>query len=343
MALDERLSFLSESAPSALPRTVIFTHRAPSASGDVELQYWPAANDSKPPELIILFILGNPGLLNYYHLFLNQLYSLLPPSHAILATSHIGQSPSVSSVPVEPLDLPAHLACKIELVDALNSEFDRTSENGLKTKICLMGHSVGAWLSCEVLKQRPDAVHAGYLLFPTLGWIADSWNGRLMWPIFQRPVRPLLSLVSPLLRPILPFTTFPDTTLSLLRSPSIIKHVLAMAKSEMDVIRAPDTEWFSAQSGKDDSTRGLFGLWAGGSLDGWVGKDGAIVRDALGGEGERVKVLDGVPHAFCMAEEHSTIVAEVVASWVIPRKAAPSETKVERDVSQSALASVIPM
>lgn len=37
-------------------------------------------------------------------------------------------------------------------------------------------------------------------------------------------------------------------------------------------------------------------------MDGWVGEDGPLVQSCLGGvEGGRVKVVDGVPHAFCLS------------------------------------------
>jgi hypothetical protein len=50
-------------------------------------------------------------------------------------------------------------------------------------------------------------------------------------------------------------------------------------------------------------TRGLFGVWSAGNLDGWVGEDGPLVQHSLGGlEGGRVRVVDKVPHAFCLCE-----------------------------------------
>jgi len=109
-------------------------------------------------------------------------------------------------------------------------------------------------------------------------------------------------MITPLLRPVLPFTTFPATTLSLLRSPETISHALGLMSSELEVMREPDFEWFESQK-SEDPTRGLFGVWAGGNLDGWVGKEGPMVQDLLGGvDGKRVTVLEGVPHAFCLCK-----------------------------------------
>ena len=54
---------------------------------------------------------------------------------------------------------------------------------------------------------------------------------------------------------------------------------------------------------KKDTTKGLFGVWSAGNLDGWVGEDGPLVQHSLGGaDGGRVKVVDKVPHAFCLCK-----------------------------------------
>ncbi|WWC70297.1 uncharacterized protein I206_104247 [Kwoniella pini CBS 10737] len=331
--MDERLSFLRAEKPSSLPIPCSFVHQVPNACGEVELNYWPAKRvSSKAPDHLILFILGNPGLLGYYPPFLNHLYSLLPSSYAILATSHIGHSITIPS-PKDPLDLPQQLESKIELVQTLKHYLDEWSkENGdSQPKISLMGHSVGAWLSCEIMKSlNTDSnsknwpIQRGFLLFPTLGWISNTWNGWTLWPIFHRPVKPLLPLLSPLLRPLLPYIPLPPTSISLVNSPEVIKHVLHLSKSEMQLIRDPNINWFESQA-IEDRQKGLFGIWAGGNLDGWVGKDGPLVQEALGGEeGGRVRKLKGIPHAFCLTQENSEIVAEMVAKWIDPSSHAKS-------------------
>ena len=196
--MDERLAYLRQAlaSDSALPIETTFEHRAPTAKGEVELQYWPARDGvAKPPVHLTLFILGqpdanlipctddrpgNPGLVNYYIPFLTHLHSLLPPDHAILSTSHIGHAPDLP-IPVEPLDLLAHLAAKLELVKALRVSLDAWG-NEPRAKLALMGHSVGSWLLCEVMKREEEgAIEAGYMLFPTIGWIADTRNGRTLW------------------------------------------------------------------------------------------------------------------------------------------------------------------
>ena len=132
-------------------------------------------------------MVGNPGLLDYYIPFLSHLRKLLPPDHSIISTSHIGHSPHLPS-PVVAMDLPAQLESKLELVQTLCQsleiwakeapQYDRSQ----RPKISLMGHSVGAWLICEIMKRlEEDVVWSGIVLFPTLGWLSDTWNARTLW------------------------------------------------------------------------------------------------------------------------------------------------------------------
>ena len=66
-------------------------------------------------------------------------------------------------------------------------------------------------------------------------------------------------------------------------------------------IKEPDLKWIRSQR-LEDPVRGLFALYADGNLDGWVGKEGVMTRECLGREeGGRVRLLHGVPHAFCLS------------------------------------------
>ncbi|KAL7425073.1 hypothetical protein Q5752_000761 [Cryptotrichosporon argae] len=312
--MDDRLAFLlqplADTPVGQQHYELVFGHREP-IGGLAALHYFPPRGALRPAHLV-LFVLGNPGLLDYYVPFLTHLGSLLPPDFGIIATSHIGHTPGVPG-PSAPLDLASQLEAKVELVRALRSALDALAGTGTDTRACLVlaGHSVGAWLTCEIMKCLPAEVDEGFLIFPTLGWIANSWNGWMLWPIFHWPALPLLSAISPLLRPILPLTNFPAPTLALLRSPATIHHALRLGTSEMATIRAPDLAWFAAHKAR------LGGVWSA-DKDGWVGKDGPAVRATLAGG--RVEVLNGVPHAFCLTQAHSEQVAEIIARWIAPEQ-----------------------
>lgn len=147
-------------------------------------------------------MIGNPGLIDYYLPFLSHLHSLLPTSHGIVCTSHIGHEPHLPA-PSRPVELETLLETKIELVTALRSSLDAWSDGGdsqrSRPKLVLMGHSLGGWLVCEVMKrlnkEDPGTIHAGHLLFPSLGWMAESWNGRTMWA--SHSIRSSISKANP--------------------------------------------------------------------------------------------------------------------------------------------------
>jgi len=119
-------------------------------------------------------------VLDYYTPFLELLRSQLPEGHGILCTSHVGGDPRLPG-PATPLDLTEHLETKIETVQALRAALNAWAQEKCAPtpKLTLMGHSVGGWLVTEVMRQID--VDAGYLLFPTLGWIANSPNGWKLW------------------------------------------------------------------------------------------------------------------------------------------------------------------
>lgn len=85
--------------------------------------------------------------------------------------------------PEIPLDLRQQVDAKVELVSALRASLEawprEDADNGETPQLAIAGHSVGAWMACEVAKLVD--VPTTYLLFPTLGWIANSYNGWTMW------------------------------------------------------------------------------------------------------------------------------------------------------------------
>lgn len=72
----------------------------------------------------------------------------------------------------------------MELVRALRADIDTWAQqdgHDQRPTLALMGHSVGSWFLTEIKKRLSAEVDVGYMLFPTVGWIADSWNGRTLW------------------------------------------------------------------------------------------------------------------------------------------------------------------
>lgn len=266
---------------------------------------------------LVKLISGNPGLPDYYLAFLGHLHSILPEGHAVMAASHVGGDPAMPH-PTKPFDLPDQVASKVEMVTALQSSLDAWASGSSKPRVALAGHSAGTWVICQIM--RKIKIHAAYLTFPTLGWIAWSYNGWTMWPMFHFPVLQLLPYTSYLARRLLPYYRLPKPSQALVSSPETLRDVLAMAVSEMRLIREPDYEWFLKQR-ELPLGEGVHGVWAEGNLDGWVGKEAPQIRACLGED--RAVTVD-IQHAFCLSERKSKRVAEIVAGWITQK---PGETR----------------
>lgn len=177
-----RFDWLRVATSAQLPVNAVFAFTPEKTRGVSAVHYWPPKRGVEhAPEHVSVFFPGNPGCLDYYTNFCEQLYEQLPESHAIIAFSNIGGDPRFPPPEAGPLDMSAHLETKIEFVQGLKSSLGAWAQHSgdATPTVSLIGHSVGAFLAAETMKHVD--VQAGYLLFPTLGWIADSPNGWKMW------------------------------------------------------------------------------------------------------------------------------------------------------------------
>lgn len=88
---------------------------------------------------------GNPGLLDFYTPFLNAIYLKDTTSRlAIFGHSHIGHSPGFHGSSSS-YSLACQVQSALEAFDAIKASF------GAHTKVVIIGHSVGAWVSLQVV------------------------------------------------------------------------------------------------------------------------------------------------------------------------------------------------
>jgi hypothetical protein len=143
----------------------------------------------------IIFITGNPGLINYYEKFLTHLHALLSSSKAnaeftVCGSSLIGfevgdgkkawKSAGVAH------DAPFNLA---EVIDAAEKNVVRCIEDDSDCGVVLVGHSVGAFITLEIIQRHRRRLEAGnkkgkeprivggICLFPTVVDIGKSERG----------------------------------------------------------------------------------------------------------------------------------------------------------------------
>ena len=147
-------------------------------------------------DYLIYFLTGNPGLILYYQPFLSKLHSLLAScSSTDAARFHICghslrgfefQNDKIVELPKEPLSLAKQIEYQEDLLyNHIRSHRERT---GNTPKVILMGHSVGAYILLELIKNHPKRIEegeqdfdliGGVLLFPTITHIAQSPLGMI--------------------------------------------------------------------------------------------------------------------------------------------------------------------
>ncbi|KAF9076097.1 hypothetical protein BDP27DRAFT_1211155 [Rhodocollybia butyracea] len=267
----------------------VFQHSEPF--GSAETLWWPNAE----PKTFVFFIPGNPGLSGFYISFLSALYQNLS-NICILAQSHLGHTEAATSTESS---LQSQVASAIEAFDALKKTFPTS-------KAIIIGHSVGSWISLQVLKARLNEVDSLFLLFPTIANILDTPNGRTLSWAFRPPFPYLIAKISFLLR-LFPskvlsavFHGWPDTQLDvlrrLLRSPSCVQACLSMAHEEMGTIRELDVNLLETHK------HCIHMYFA--ETDGWVGKNKDVVLRSFTPDHGSVRIVHGnhgIPHAFCIS------------------------------------------
>lgn len=202
---------------------------------------------------IVLCITGNPGTPGYYKKFVSTIHANLDPNIPVWLIGHAGHdNPREGSIrKVPPLtgnedkyNLQGQIKHKVDFIQKYIP---------VNVKIHLVGHSIGAWIILQLLKQPAikNRVQKCYLLFPTFERMQESRDGLL----FTYLCAPFITFYLFLLRffimlpvPIRVFLIyiyfwvfsipkiFTGTTLKYL-TPSVIEKVVFLANDEMDVVK----------------------------------------------------------------------------------------------------------
>ncbi|KAI9762635.1 MAG: hypothetical protein M4579_000253 [Chaenotheca gracillima] len=321
-----------------------------------------------PVDYILFFIPGNPGLISYYAPFLDSLSLLLSTSQndnadaallgnletfeisgTSLAAFESGSTPALSSQSRPPYGLEQQIEMVERRLNDVVNEVDSTngrsssSEQGPPSKpakVILMGHSVGAFISLEVLRRHQEAARAArresrigsaILLFPTITHIAKSPSGILLNSLLRVPHVPLVAgtLVRVLVFFIPTFVLyylvrvvmrFPPhaalTTANFIKAPIGVRQALHLAEQEMEMItedRWDEDIWGWPENStarnpdKTSPTKGPKMLLHFGTNDHWVSD---YARDEFiamrGGKEEedwkpQITIdQEGIPHGFCI-------------------------------------------
>ncbi|EAW12838.1 bifunctional triacylglycerol lipase/ester hydrolase [Aspergillus clavatus NRRL 1] len=346
--------------PRITPDTFLHTVSLPNRTGPIQ----------PSPPITIFLISGNPGLISYYHTFLSLLSEKLnqklkshttsqvhPPSFQIYGHSLGGFA---LQTPQHPHPCDYDLEDQIGYVQGKLDEF-LSSPEGCgssaaegKSKVILIGHSVGSYIAMEILRRHREraasaaaatAPHGstasfdiigGIMLFPTVMDIAKSPSGRKLTRLLC--VVPQLALVvgflARVLVALLPASwlrglirvvmgsAMPEnaveTTAAFVQSKTGVRQALHMAADEMRTITADkwsDDVW-GVSTADEPLARLVFYF---GRNDHWVAertRDEIIeLRGRVEGGPTMLVCEDGLPHAFCL--RHNEVMAGKVADMVM--------------------------
>ncbi|KAG2159663.1 uncharacterized protein EDB93DRAFT_1196124 [Suillus bovinus] len=308
--------FLESLAPDS---SVQYTNALFPASDNIpsaHVHWWPCKRVGVSPSTILLFIPGNPGIIDFYHPFLTAIRNQDGSGTlAILSHSHIGHDPAApASCTPSNYALPFQIQNSLRIFDATRIFF------GANTRIVIAGHSVGSWVALQVLKLRAAAVAGVFFLFPTITDIACTPNGRLLSRLFRPPFPCVVSQVARVLH-IMPLAIlcrlFPHYPISQARvlqsfllSPSSIFAALTMAHDEMLSIRELDVATL------DTYRHQIWFYFA--ENDDWVDRGKETILHVFRADPDTVKVVHGhrdIPHAFCI--NHSEELAAECYEWLV--------------------------
>lgn len=222
-----------------------------------------AHEDPNTQHVLIFFVTGNPGLIDYYEPFLSTLRSLLdktPCSGSRPLAFHIygrnlagfddsDHEPFSAESP--PHDLESQIQHILSALDSLTVEAAGPRQGTPFDRVILMGHSVGAFITLEVFHRRlgDQSLASGILLFPTVAHIALSPSGRrisrlkgIAPEIVERSIHSIAKSATYL---------FPGWTLGwLLRS--VMGFAEHAANATERFLRSRDGIWQAVHLGKDE-------------------------------------------------------------------------------------------
>ncbi|XP_078301065.1 lipid droplet-associated hydrolase isoform X4 [Panthera onca] len=140
------------------------------------------------PKLLIFIITGNPGFCSFYVPFAKALYSLTNRRFPIWVISHAGHAlaPKDKKILTTSDDSNAQ---EIKDIYGLQGQVEHKlaflrTHVPKEMKLVVIGHSIGCYISLEILKLAPELpIIRSFLLFPTIERLSESPNGRIATPL----------------------------------------------------------------------------------------------------------------------------------------------------------------
>ncbi|KAI8907410.1 hypothetical protein EDD86DRAFT_219455 [Gorgonomyces haynaldii] len=266
--------------------------------------------ENRNPSKTLLFVPGNPGLSQYYHDYLLELDKLTNHSLQIYCISQAGHDHRPTK---HPLTLEQQIQHKIAMVDILYAKHP-------ELPLIIAGHSLGSYMSLEILHRRPQ-ISKMIGLFPTLHSMRDTPRGQqikyLAHPYIRMCVLPFVTLLTRLPRTLLELIVIQATgqkglalkaTVDHLLVPyHTVSHALFLAHLEMEHIRRLPLH---LQQTLDEHQQKIYLTYS--PIDGWCPIEHYKQMKTAFPDVNAYMCDELVPHAF--VEHHSKRVAELTHS-----------------------------
>ncbi|KAA8518509.1 hypothetical protein F0562_015983 [Nyssa sinensis] len=131
------------------------------------------------PTLHVLFIPGNPGVVSFYTDFLESLYELLGGTASVTAIGHISH--------MEKDWEHGSLFSLQEQIDH-KMNFIQSELQNFEIPIIVVGHSIGSYISIEMLRRAPEKVIYCIGLYPFLAVNTESSTQSIIRRIAASPI-----------------------------------------------------------------------------------------------------------------------------------------------------------
>ncbi|XP_052762494.1 lipid droplet-associated hydrolase-like isoform X1 [Mya arenaria] len=144
------------------------------------LKYGKVQSDT---QTVILVIPGNPGVIEYYDCFMEELYRRLEGRVPVWGVSHAGhvQPPDGNQQLYDKL---SYEVCTLE--GQIRHKVTFIKENiPANVKLIFIGHSIGCYIILKILDQLDHKIKRCFMLFPTIERMAASPNGRVYTPALK--------------------------------------------------------------------------------------------------------------------------------------------------------------
>ena len=291
----------------------------------------PGVEGLKDDKTVVIVIPGNPGPPHFYKRLMKKMLEISTPNEIdeMYCLGHTGHT-STDNV-WQSFSYTEQTSHKLYMLRKMI--FDTL---GQRKKIVLIGHSIGAWICTDLMRQfkqtEQDKIQAVLCLFPTLMHIGESPNGKSLGPLIGNYyVREFSAIVVNLLKKcclqrILSSTInwmqgnimdYEDAKLTVekLLHPYVVRNAMYMGDTEMKSMGEIDSVTIKRHPDK-------FFFYFGPS-DGWtqpIDQHLMKVREAVGspiGLNDSVRVdANEMPHACTLGPSYATLAHILIEEYM---------------------------